>query len=129
MSTNKNAALITQLQEAIGGLRAEIETLKANPPAAKTRKETKAGKPRESMTYEVPGFFKAESKQPPQCLTLSKWAWDAYKTVGRPMTEPELFEALNAHADEWKRKHTQPIWHVWQYYRPRMISSGHVKMY
>ncbi len=126
-----DAALVTQLQGAIEELRAKIAALEAAPPAAiaATKKATKAGQPRESMSYSITGCFKPDSKQPPQCLLLSRWAFEAQQAIGRDITEPELFGAFLTHEDEWKRKHTQPIWHVWQYYRPRMISARLVKMY
>ncbi len=122
-------ALVAQLQEAIEELRAKIATLENNPPVVREKKVTKAGQPRESMSYSIVGCFKPDAKQPPQCVLLSRWAFEAQQAVGRDLTEPELFGAFLTHEDEWKRKHTQPMWHVWQYYRPRMIAARLVKMY
>lgn len=124
-----DSALVEQLTAAIEELRGKIAAMEANPAATKERRATKAGQPRENMSYTIKNCFKAESKQPPQCLLLSRWAFEAQQAVGRDLTEPELFGAFLTHADEWNRKNTQPIWRVWQYYRPRMISAGHVAMY
>jgi hypothetical protein len=131
--TNKpnTAALIAQLTEAVASLRTELAEAKASAAVATPRekKESKAGKPRENVTYEINGYFKKEAQQPPQCKQLSLWAWEARQKFGRNLTEPELFAEFEAHAAEWNRRNTQTIWHVWQYYRPRMISAGHVKMF
>jgi hypothetical protein len=124
------AALVAQLTDAVAALRAELAATKeqaANSPREK--KESKAGKPRENVTYAISGCFKKEAQQPPQCKQLSTWAWEARQKFGRDLTEPELFAEFETHADEWNRRNTQPIWHVWQYYRPRMIQAGHVRMF
>lgn len=132
MANKQNtAALAAQLTEAVAALRAELEEVKARQALAPVRekKESRAGKPRENTTYEIKSYFKAEAQQPPQCKLLSRWAWDAQQKFGRNLTEPELFAEFEAHAAEWNRRNTQPIWHVWQYYRPRMMSAGHVRMF
>lgn len=130
-TTKQNtAALVAQLTEAVAALRAELEATKARVALApaKEKKESKAGKPRENVTYEIKGHFKPEAQQPPQCKQLSTWAWELRQKLGRNVTEPELFAEFETHAAEWNRRNTQTIWHVWQYYRPRMIAAGHVRM-
>ena len=128
---NNNDALLAQLVEQVSLLRNELTEAKAkleNAPV-KEKKESKAGKPRETVTYEIKGYFKADAKQPPQCKMLSLWAWEARQKFGRDLTEPELFAEFETHAAEWNRRATQTIWHVWGYYRPRMIAAGHVRMF
>ena len=128
MAVNKKDALVAQLTETVSALVEKIAELEgklvAAPPVAKERK--KPGEPRPGTFYEVKGYFKKEHKQPPQCLLLSKWAFEAAQALGRNITEPELCGAFMTHEAEWL--YDQSMWEVWAYYRPRMIKAGHVRM-
>src|SRR4051812_9206490 len=106
----------------------ELAELRAAPPAPvkKAGKESTEPIPRENTFYEVKSYFKSD--QPPQCLKVSKWAWEAAQAIGRDINEVELYGAFETHAAEWT-KYSQTMWEVWGYYRGRMIGARHIRMY
>ena len=119
--------LLAELLSQVTLLTSELATVKAKLADApvKEKKESKKGQPREGVYYVVLGVPAPEKKTfPPQAITCMKILSRA--TDPTHVTEAEAMRLL----EENKRLLVtrQDSWHVFCYYRAKLIAGDYLKM-
>jgi hypothetical protein len=112
------ALLLAEVQN----LRKEIETLKQQPP--KVARKVAKGQPRPDVYYVLSGV--PTQGLPPQAIACARILSSASNT--NHISETEAMELIVAAAASGKLRTTQDPWHIFQYYRPRLIEGDFLRM-
>ena len=102
-------------------LRAEIDNLKQ--PVVAAKKSTK-GQPRPDVYYILAGV--PSQGMPPQALACARILATAADT--NHITEAEAMKLMVDAEADGRIRTTQGAWHIFQYYRPRLIGGNYLVM-
>lgn len=111
---------IAKLTERLGAL----EQQQQQPPAAKTARKRERGAARPEVYYVLLGV--PSQGLPPQAMACARILATAADTNNIP--ESEAMELIEAGKQSGKLKTGQDSWHIFQYYRARLIEGDFLRM-